>query len=137
MSNKVNKIAKNIDKAEPAEQVKTKNVNYQIDVNIAGIGERSTYMTVVGVPEDLPESYMDTVKAAAEKQFAQALNERNFLEFYNVGKTSKDEQPVFYNMKEIKCIQVKEIKEIDKIQKAPVNNGFRHAIPENRPLTNA
>ena len=110
MSNKVNKIAKDIEKAE---QVKTKSVNYQIDVSIEGIGARSTYMTVTGVPEDLPESYMDTVKVAAERQFAQALNERNFLEFYNVGKTSKDEQPVFYNMKEIKCIQVKEIKEID------------------------
>ena len=110
MSNKVAKITKDMVKQE---QVKTKNVNYQIDVSIEGIGVKSTYMTVTGVPEDLPTAYMDTVKAAAERQFAEALNTRTFLEFYNVGKTSKDEQPVFYNMKEIEWVQVKEIKEID------------------------
>ena len=110
MSNKVNKIAKDIEKAE---QVKTKNVNYQIDVNIAGIGVKSTYMTVTGVPEDLPAAYMDTVKAAAERQFAEALNTRAFLEFYNVGKTSKDEHPCFYNIKDISWITVTEIKEIN------------------------
>lgn len=109
MSNKVAKITKDMVKQE---QVKTKSINYQIDVNIEGIGTRSTYMTVTGVPEDLPKEYMNTVKAAAERQFAQALNERKFLEFYNVDKTSKDEQPVFYNIDKIKCVQVKEIKEI-------------------------
>lgn len=109
MSNKVAKITKDMVKQD---QVKTKSINYQIDVNIADIGERSTYMTVTGVPEDLPESYMDTVKAAAERQFAEALNTRAFLEFYNVGKTSKDEHPCFYNMKDISWITVTEIKEI-------------------------
>lgn len=109
MSNKVAKITKDMVKQD---QVKTKSINYQIDVNIAGIGERSTYMTVTGVPEDLPESYMDTVKVAAERQFAEALNTRAFLEFYNVGKTSKDEHPCFYNMKDISWITVTEIKEI-------------------------
>ena len=109
MSNKVAKITKDMVKQD---QVKTKSINYQIDVDIESIGARSTYMTVTGVPEDLPETYMDTVKAAAERQFAEALNTRAFLEFYNIGKTSKDEHPVFFNMKEIKCIQVKEIKEI-------------------------
>lgn len=110
MSNKVAKIAEDMVKQE---QVKTKNVNYQIDVSIEGIGARSTYMTVTGVPEDLPASYMDTVKAAAERQFAEALNTRTFLEFYNVGKTSKDEHPCFYNMKDISWITVTEIKEIN------------------------
>lgn len=110
MSNKVNKIAKGIEKPE---QVKTKSVNYQINVNIAGVGERSTYMTVTGVPEDLPASYVDTIKAAAERQFAEALNTRTFLEFYNVGKTSKDEHPCFYNMKDISWLTVTEIKEIN------------------------
>jgi len=110
MSNKVTKIAKDIGTEE---QVKTKNINYQIDVELGnGLGKFSTYMTVTGVPEDLPEAYMDTVKAAAERQFAQALNERTFLEFYNVGKTSKDEQPTFYNMRDIGWVTIKEIKEI-------------------------
>lgn len=114
MSNKVNKIAKDMGEEE---QVKTKSINYQIDVILkcAGVQDiimRSTYMTVTGVPEDLPKEYMNTVKAAAERQFAQALNERKFLEFYNVDKTSKDEQPVFYNIDKIEYIQIKEIKEI-------------------------
>ncbi|MBR6135576.1 MAG: hypothetical protein IKQ22_03730 [Clostridia bacterium] len=109
MSNKVAKITKDMVKQE---QVITKSINYQIDVEIDGVGEKSTYMTVTGVPEDLPEAYMDTVKAAAERQFAEALNTRTFLEFYNVGKTSKDEHPCFYNMKDISWITVIEIKEI-------------------------
>ena len=110
MSNKATKIAKDMGEAE---QVKTKSINYQIDVELGnGLGEFSTYMTVTGVPEDLPKEYMDTVKAAAERQFAQAINERTFLEFYNLGKTSKDEQPTFYNMKDIGWLRVKEIKEI-------------------------
>jgi len=109
MSNKVNKIAKEM--AEMPKQ-ETKSINYQIDVNLAGIGIMSTYMTVTGVPKDLPESYMITVKAAAEKQFAEALNNRQFLEFYNKDKTSKDEQPRFYNMKHIEWVKVVDIKEI-------------------------
>lgn len=110
MSNKANKIAK--DMAEMPKQ-ETKNINYQIDVELGnGYGVMSTYMTVTGVPKDLPESYMITVKAAAEKQFAEALNTRQFLEFYSKDKTSKDEQPTFYNMKHIEWAKVIEIKEI-------------------------
>lgn len=104
MSSKTNKIAKDI---------KTKSVSYRIDVELAGEGTKTTYMVVTGVPEDLPENMMDSVKQAAEMQFASTLNSKQFLEFYNEGKNSRDEQPVFYNMTQMAWIKVKSLTEIN------------------------
>lgn len=110
MSSKVKKMSKEMAAAEQ----KTKTINYRIDVELSNVpGIRTTYMQVTGVPEDLPIEYEDTVKHAAEAQFTTALNQRLYLEFYSEGKTSKDEQPVFYNLTKINSVQIKSITKIN------------------------
>ena len=112
MSSKAGKMEKQIVKQDMPEQ-KTKIINYRIDVDIADEGVKTTYMQVTGVPEDLPEEYESTVMRAAEAQFAAALNQRTFLEFYSKGKSSKDEQPVFYNLSKVFWIKIENISKID------------------------
>ena len=112
MSSKIKQMAKQIEQVEQVEQ-NTKIINYRIDVNIAGEGVKTTYMQVTGVPEDLPVEYESTVMRAAEAQFATALNQRTFLEFYSEGKSSRDEQPVFYNLSKVSWIKIENISKID------------------------
>ena len=110
MSSKVKKMSKEMAAAEQ----KTKTINYRIDVELSNVpGIRTTYMQVTGVPEDLPPEYENTVMHTAEAQFASALNQRMYLEFYSEGKTSKDEQPVFYNLTKINSVQIKSITKIN------------------------
>lgn len=110
MSSKVKKMEK---EAATVEQ-KTKTINYRIDVELSGFaGIRTAYMQVTGVPEDLPVEYEDTVKHAAEAQFANALNQRLYLEFYSEGKTSNDEQPVFYNLSKLQSVKIIAVTKID------------------------
>lgn len=112
MSSKVKKMSKEMTMAEPEQ--KTKTINYRIDVELSDIvGIRTTYMQVTGVPEGLPVEYEDTVRRAAEAQFANALNQRLYLEFYSEGKTSKDEQPVFYNLSKLSSVKIIAITKID------------------------
>ena len=112
MSSKVKKMSKEMTMAEPEQ--KTKTINYRIDVELSDIvGIRTTYMQVTGVPEDLPVEYEDTVRRAAEAQFANALNQRLYLEFYSEGKTSNDEQPVFYNLSKLSSVKIIAITKID------------------------
>ena len=109
MSSAAKKMAKSILQPE----VPTKTINYRIDVELSGTGIKTTYMQVSGVPEDLPPEYEQTVLRTAEAQFATALNQRLYLEFYSEGKTSRDEQPVFYNLTKIDYVQIKSITKID------------------------
>lgn len=102
MSSKAKKMAQDI----PVPEQKTKNVTYRIDVSLSGGTEKTVYMVVSGVPEDLPDEYMVTVKAAASNQFAQVLKAGGFMEMYNRGKTSADEKPVFYNLNKLEKIAV-------------------------------
>lgn len=112
MSSKVKKMSKEMTMTEPEQ--KTKTINYRIDVELSDFaGIRTTYMQVTGVPEDLPVEYEDTVKHAAEAQFATALNQRLYLEFYSEGKTSNDEQPVFYNLSKLHSVKIIAITKID------------------------
>ena len=112
MSSKVKKMSKEMTMAEPEQ--KTKTINYRIDVELSDVaGIRTTYMQVTGVPEDLPVEYEDTVRRAAEAQFANALNQRLYLEFYSEGKTSNDEQPVFYNLSKLRRVKIIAITKID------------------------
>ena len=105
-------MSKEMTMAEPEQ--KTKTINYRIDVELSDIvGIRTTYMQVTGVPEDLPVEYEDTVRRAAEAQFANALNQRLYLEFYSEGKTSNDEQPVFYNLSKLRRVKIIAITKID------------------------
>ena len=96
---------------KPAQE--TKIICYRIDVDIAGEGIKTTYMQVTGVPKDLPVEYEETVKRSAEAQFANAINSRIFLEFYDKGKTSKDEQPTFINLSHKDWIKIREIFKIN------------------------
>ena len=110
MSSKVKKMSKEMAIVDQ----KTKTINYRIDVELSDFaGIRTTYMQVTGVPEDLPAEYEDTVKHAAEAQFANALNQRLYLEFYSEGKTSNDEQPVFYNLSKLHSVKIIAITKID------------------------
>lgn len=110
MSSEVKKMSKEMATVEQ----KTKTINYRIDVELSDFaGIRTTYMQVTGVPEDLPVEYEDTVKHAAEAQFATALNQRLYLEFYSEGKTSSDEQPVFYNLSKLHSVKIVAITKID------------------------
>ena len=109
MSSAAKKMAKSV----PQPEVPTKTINYRIDVELSGFGIKTTYMQVSGVPEDLPSEYEQTVLRTAEAQFATALNQRLYLEFYSEGKTSKDEQPVFYNLTKLDYVQIKSITKID------------------------
>lgn len=114
MSSKASKLKDQIMTAQ--EQGKaTKSINYRVDVNIAGIGIKSTYIVVTGIPEDLPDEYEDTIKRSAEAQFATAINQRLFLEFYNKGKTSRDEQPTFYNLSKLDWIGIDTIEKVSNI----------------------
>lgn len=94
---------------KPAE---TRTEQFQIDVTIDGV-EKTTYMVVTGIPKELPPEYDNTIVMAAERQFAQALNDKSFLEFYNPGKTAKDEQPVFFNINKVMQIQVIKIAKVE------------------------
>lgn len=110
MSSKVKKMKKEVATVEQ----KTKTINYRIDVELSDFaGIRTAYMQVTGVPEDLPVEYEDTVKHAAEAQFANALNQRLYLEFYSEGKTSNDEQPVFYNLSKLQSVKIIAVTKID------------------------
>ena len=70
-------------------------------------------MQVSGVPEDILVEYENTVKHDAEAKFATALNQRLYLEFYSEGKTSSDEQPVFYNLSKLCSVKIVAITKID------------------------
>lgn len=100
---------------QEAAQAPTVNYNYRIDVELSGVGTctKTTYMTVTGVPEDLPPEYEETVRHSAEAQFASVLNQRLYLEFYNEGKTSKDEQPVFFNLSKLDWVKIKNVIKLD------------------------
>ena len=102
--------------AQTPEQ-KTKDMVVRIDVDILFAGDetahKSTYMLITGVPEDLPKEYENTVIKTAESQFAQALNQRLYLEFYNPGKTSADEQPMFINLSKVEAIKIKDVQKVN------------------------
>lgn len=108
MSSKANRMAKTI----PQKPQETKEVRFRVDVVLDGIGPKTTYIIVAGVPKDLPAEYQHTVKHAAEMQLSSSLNAKLFMEFYNSGKDSRSEQPVFYNLSLIKDIRVESITEI-------------------------
>lgn len=112
MSSRAGKMEKQVLATQMPEQ-KTKDMTIRIDVNIAGIGEKCTYMLITGVPEDLPKEYENTVIKTAEGQFAQALNQRQFMEFYSTGKTSADKQPVFINLAKVDWLEIKNVEKVE------------------------
>ena len=111
MSSRAGKMEKQVLKQSMPEQ-KTKTVQYKIDVNLAGIGIKTVYVTVSGIPEELPEEYEGTVRRAAEAQFVKTLNELKFIEFYNKDKSAKDEQPVFYNLDKLDWLKVESVTKV-------------------------
>ena len=112
MSSRAGKMEKQVLAAQMPPQ-KTKEMTVRIDVNIPELGTKSTYVVITGIPEDLPQEYESTVIKTAERQFAQALNQRLFLEFYNPGKTSNDEQPLFVNLSKVDSIAITSIQKVN------------------------
>lgn len=108
MSSKAKKMAEQV----KAPEQKTITARYRIDVDLENIGTKSVYITVSGIPEGLPADYENTITRAAESQFVKTLNERMFIEFYNEGKTSNDEQPIFYNLSKLASLQIKSVTKV-------------------------
>lgn len=111
-----------MEKAMVAQQAKkavqdVKDVDIQIDVDILFAGDetahKSVYVKVTGVPKDLPPEMEDTVVHHAEKMFAEMLNSRVYQEFYNRDKTSKDEDPIFYNLSRVDALKVVGVKKVN------------------------
>ena len=97
-------------------KTKTIQKTYRIDVRYnsnAGDQEKSCYIVVTGIPEELPKEYYETIKLSAEQQFANALQTKSFLELYPVGKTAKDCHPLFFNVKNINYLEISNVTEID------------------------
>ena len=90
-------------------QKNTKSMTVGLDVNIAGHGMKTTYIVITGIPEDLPSEYENTVIRTAEAQFAGALNQRAWLEFYDQGKSAKDQNPTYINLKKVDWLVVEHI----------------------------
>lgn len=117
MSSRAGKMEKAMvaQQAKKAEQ-EVKDVDIQIDVDVFFNGEihnKTAYVKVVGVPKDLPPEMENTVVHHAEKMFADMLNSRVYQEFYNRDKTSKDEDPAFYNLSRVDAIKVVGVKKIN------------------------
>lgn len=117
MSSRAGKMEKEmlVQQTKKAEQ-EVKDVDIQIDVDIfmdEETAHKTAYVKVVGVPKDLPPEMENTVVFHAEKMFADMLNSRTYQEFYNRDKTSKDEDPMFYNLSRIYAIKVVGVKKIN------------------------
>lgn len=97
----------------------TRQTTYRLDISIerddtnSKYVTRSAYVHVTGIPKDLPEQYEHSIKYAAEAQFANALNQRTFLEVYPEGKTVKDAKPVFYNLSTVKSISIINVAKVE------------------------
>ena len=112
MSSRAGKMEKQVLKAQVPEQ-KTKSMTVGIDVNIAGEGVKTTYIVITGIPEDLPAEYENTVVRTAEAQFTQALNQRLWLEFYEQGKSAKDQNPTYLNLTKLYWLKVEKVYKVN------------------------
>lgn len=114
MSSRANKMTKQIRENVP--ETKTKQAKFRIDLKINPPSSKvySLYMILDGIPDPLPEEFKDTVLYAARQQFSNAINTRTFIELFDEGKTAVDQNPVFYNLDCISCIEIKSITEVTK-----------------------
>lgn len=112
MSSRAAKMEKQVLKAQMPEQ-KTKEMTVGVDVSIAGEGIKTTYIVITGIPEDLPQEYEGTVIRTAEIQFTQALNQHIWLEFYEQGKSAKDQNPTYINLTKIYWLKVEKIYKVN------------------------
>ena len=107
---------KKMSSAKVQPKQKTIQKTYRIDVKFTstiGEYEKSCYIVVTGIPEELPKEYYETIKLSAEQQFANALQTKSFLELYPVGKTAKDCHPLFFNVKNINYLEISNVTDID------------------------
>lgn len=111
MSSKANRMTKQIQDNMP--ETKTKQAKFRIDLKIDSSDKvYSLYMILDGIPDPLPEELKDTVLYAARQQFSNAINTRTFIELFDEGKTAVDQNPVFYNLDCLACIEIKSIAEV-------------------------
>lgn len=117
MSNRASRIAAKVEQAKP--KVETVEIMTRVNVEIWDDNDKaakSTYILISGVPKDLPPEMEPTVIRTAEANFINALSSRMFMEFYNVGKSSKDENPIFINLSRLKGIKITGIEKVEKIE---------------------
>lgn len=111
MSSKAGKMEKRVLTSQmPAKETCEK--HFVIHVDIAGHGKKCHYMTLTGVPKDLPEEAKPTLKLSVEKQFIGALNSMLYISFFDEGKTAKDEPALIINLSRADWIKVISIEEI-------------------------
>ena len=106
MSSKTKRMAQVMPK--PEEPTKTVLVRFDLSVDIEDVGERqkSIYMHITGIPEDLPKEFEQSIILNARGQFVGALGSKLFLDFYDLGKGYKDQEPLYINIAKIKSIQI-------------------------------
>lgn len=107
MSSKVKRLGQQMPK-QPEE--KTKIVPVRIDLNVdiegAGVQEKSIYIPVSGVPEDLPKEFEKSILDTARGHFQNALSQRLFFDFFDIGKSIQDQEPLFINITKVKSVQI-------------------------------
>ena len=111
MSGKAGKMEKQIIAAQN-KKVETVEKHFAIHVDIAGHGKMVHYMTLTGVPKDLPPETQPTLKLSVEKQFIGALNSMLYISFFHEDKTAKDEAATIINLSKADWIKVISIEEI-------------------------
>ena len=110
MSSRAGKMEKDVlvQQTQKAQQ-EVKNIDLRFDVDLVDENEilkKSAYLKITGVPKDLPPELENTVIEQGRKMFAEMINSRIYQEYYNRGKTSDDENPIFYNLSKLKRIEV-------------------------------
>lgn len=85
---------------------------FRVNVSIPD-GEKSAYILIAGVPDELPPEATKSVEKTAEQFFAQKLQQNIFLELYPLGEDSKTTKPTFYNLTKLDFIKVTSIEKVE------------------------
>lgn len=106
MSSKTKRMGQALPK--PEEPTKTARVRFDLNVDIEDVGEKqkSIYMQITGIPEDLPKEFENSIVLTARGQFVGALGSKLFLDFYDLGKGYGDQEPLYINVAKIRSIQI-------------------------------
>ena len=101
MSSKTKKMSQNIKSMPKPIETKSIKLKYIIRCtnSTTGIGIRSVFMQLDGIPKDLPEEMEAEFIKFAPKQLMQALNSLKYLDTYSENcNDPRDEQPQFINL---------------------------------------
>ena len=118
MSSKAGKMEKQVLTAQTQKaQQEVKNIDLRFDVLLYKDSNeplaKSAYLKITGVPKDLPPELENTVIEQGRKMFAEMVNSRIYQEYYNRGKTSDDEDPVFFNLTKLDAIKIESLQRLN------------------------